>query len=118
MSDGIAASIEASFQQALALHQQGRLDAAQSLYQEVLQRQPQHFHALHLLGIIALQSNRAQQAIELFDRALLTQAADKAPQVRRSDDPPALRSDYAAAHYNRGNALDVLKQYEAALDSY
>ena len=37
--------------QALRLHQAGLLPEARSHYEQVLERQPQHFDALHLLGL-------------------------------------------------------------------
>jgi len=57
-------------QQALALHQQGEFVAAERLYQHVLQRQPQHFDALHLLGVLARQRGQPERALELIGQAL------------------------------------------------
>ena len=49
-------ALQAKCNQAMTLHQQGRLVEAERIYREVLQRQPNHFDALHLLGVIALQT--------------------------------------------------------------
>ena len=43
------------FKQGLALHQQGKLAQAKAIYEQVLAKNPQHFDALHLLGVIAAQ---------------------------------------------------------------
>ena len=57
------------FQQAFALHQQGQADAARALYQRVLELQPNHADALHLLGLIEFEQGRAQSATALIHKA-------------------------------------------------
>ena len=52
-----------SIQQALALHQQGRLDEAEKLYARVLKAQRDNFDALHLLGMLNHQRGKAGVAI-------------------------------------------------------
>ena len=49
---------QSRFGQGLALHRQGDLAAAERIYGEVLDREPQHFDALHMLGVVALQTRR------------------------------------------------------------
>lgn len=61
---------EAALPQAAALHQAGQLQAAQALYQQVLQQQPDHPQALHLLGLAFLQQGDAGHAANLMQRAL------------------------------------------------
>ena len=56
-----AMALQAKLNQGVVLHRQGNLAAAERCYGEVLQRQPNHFDALHLLGVIAL-SNTANEA--------------------------------------------------------
>ena len=51
-----AAALQTKFSQAITLHQQGRLMEAESIYREILRQQPEHFDALHLLGVIAIQT--------------------------------------------------------------
>ena len=55
-----AMALQAKFKQGVALHQQGKLADAERIYGEVLQQQPKHFDALHLLGVIALQTRRTR----------------------------------------------------------
>jgi len=50
----VNAELQAKFQQGVALHQQGRLVEAESIYEGVLRQMPAHFDALHLLGVMAL----------------------------------------------------------------
>ncbi|MGA9917329.1 MAG: tetratricopeptide repeat protein [Paraburkholderia sp.] len=91
---------EAAFQQGFALHQQWRLDEAEVLYRRALESQPEHFHALHLLGLAALQKNQVERAVELIGRAA-------------TNNPRS-----AEAHNNLGNALTQLGRFEAAITSY
>jgi tetratricopeptide (TPR) repeat protein len=58
---------------ALGLHQQGRLDEAEALYQQLLAADPGHAEALHMLGVLAHQRGRPPQAVELMTRALALQ---------------------------------------------
>jgi len=129
-----AAGADALFRQAQSLHQQSRLDEAQSLYQQALRHEPRYFPALHLLGVIALQKNQAELAAELIGKALYIEPSSVAAYVnygaaqhelRRFGDAVAsfdraiaLKPDCAEAFYNRGNALRELKENAAAADSY
>ncbi len=88
------------FAQGLALHQQGQVARAKTLYEQVLAIQPRHFNALHLLGLIAAQTKNPAIAADLIGKALEV-------------DP-----DYPFAHYNRGNALLDLQRPDEALINY
>ena len=57
-------------QQALALHNEGKLDAAEALYRELLRDLPGHQAALHLSGLIAHQRGRHREAVTLIEAAL------------------------------------------------
>ena len=120
-------------QQALALHQAGRLQEAEQLYRTMVQAQPDQFDALHMLGVIAYQTGNHRQAAELIGRALaiepnnatahsnlgvaLNNLQQHQAAIESFDQAIALRPDYADAHTNRANALNKLKQYQAALQS-
>ena len=95
-----ATALQASFEQAWALHRQGRLAEAERICREVLRQQPNHFGALHLLGLIALDTRHMERAVELFGRAI------------------ALKPDFAEAYSDRGMALRKLKRFDDALASY
>ena len=62
--DPAAAALQASFEQASTLHRQGRLAEAERICREVLRQQPNHFGALHLLGLIALDTRHMERAVE------------------------------------------------------
>jgi len=131
MTDTLAASL---LQQAVELHQQGRLEPAQALYRQVLELNPRQFDALHLLGVIARQQGDCNAAIELISRALEVDNAQAGAHCNlgvalldagRADEALAsheralaLNPSYALAWSNRGNALRRLARLDEALDSY
>lgn len=88
------------FDNALELHRRGHLAAAHAIYVEILQKEPRNVDCLHLLGVIASQTGRHQQAVDFIDRAI------------------AINPMNATFYSNRGNALQELKHFEAALASY
>ncbi|MBV7536431.1 tetratricopeptide repeat protein [Duganella sp. sic0402] len=131
MTESLAASL---LQQAVELHQQGRLQPAQALYRQVLELNPQQFDALHLLGVIARQQGDAATAIELISRAIAVNDGQAGAHCNlgvalldsgRADEALAsheralaLIPAYALAWSNRGNALRRLARLDEALESY
>jgi predicted O-linked N-acetylglucosamine transferase (SPINDLY family) len=89
-----------SLQQAMAAHQRGDLVEAGRLYKVVLRKIPDHFDALHLLGLVEAQRGRHDKADQLIRHALRVNA--NAPEV----------------HANLGNVQRELGQLDKALDSY
>ena len=130
----VSATLQAKFQQGLALHQHGRFAEAERAYEEVLRQEPRHFDALNLLGVIALQTQRTERAVELITKAIGLNAKVAATHsnlgnalknLKRPADALvsynkaiALKPDYAEAYNNRGNALTDLKRPADALVSY
>jgi tetratricopeptide (TPR) repeat protein len=122
------------FRGAVGHHQAGRLDVAERGYRAALAEDPLHVASLHHLGIIALQTGRARDAIELIGRAagLKPELPDQQYNlgvalqgVGRLDQAAAcyrnaiaLRPDYAAAHMNLGNLLLVQGRLSEAIGSY
>ena len=86
--------------QALAFHRGGRLDEAAALYREVLDNEPAHFGALHLLGVVEAQRSRYAEAARLIEQAIRV-------------DP-----NVAAAHANLGNARHALGAFDEAVASF
>lgn len=58
------------FRQAVLLHQQGHTAEALALYEEILRTDTQHAGALHLSGLIALQTGDAREAADLMRRSV------------------------------------------------
>jgi len=94
-----AHTVKNMLNEAVALHQQNNLDAAEKGYLEVLEVNPQEANALQLFGVINAQRGDLDKAINY-----LQQAIEISPNVD--------------AYYNLGNCLYGLQQYEKALSSY
>jgi len=127
-------TIAAQLQEAVTLHNQGQLQRAQCIYEEILRVDPRHFDALHLLGVIAAASGNLSHAVDLIGRAIQLNPTNPMAHNNRGaalldsglweaalasfDWAIALDGAYAEAHYNRGNALKELERSEEALASY
>lgn len=128
------ADIPALLQRAVALHQQGALELAEPIYRRVLSAQPDHFDALHLLGVIARQRGDSAQAIGLISQAIaidpnhaiahcnlgasLQDQGDSLLALTSYERAITLNPAYAMAFNNRGNALKNLGRHAEALASY
>jgi tetratricopeptide (TPR) repeat protein len=129
-----ASQLPATLHRAVVLHRKGDLARAQALYEEILTVRPRHFDALHLLGVVAMQSDNPQLAVELIAKAIEIHPNSAASHCNRGsalealgqwhaallsyDQAIAIQANHAVAHYNRGNVLHKLKRCEAALASY
>ena len=85
---------------AVALHREGRFPEAERLYAELLEQDGTDFDALHMLGVIAAQTQRTERAVELLQKAI------------------ARRSDIPAAHNNLAMALAEVNRLQEAAASY
>ncbi len=85
---------------AVTLHQSGRLDEARTIYQELLRMNPRDCHALHYLGLIALQQENYANAANLIREAI------------------KLDRRVPAFHCNLGNAYKGLGQIDSAIAAY
>jgi tetratricopeptide (TPR) repeat protein len=119
---------------ARALHQQGMLAEAGMICGSILRLQPNNSDALHLAGIVALQTGRPEQGIELIGKALRLSGRNAAAHsdlgaglraLQRHEEALAsynraiaLRPDYARAYYNRAMVLADLQRHAEALASY
>ena len=122
------------FQQALTFHQQGQLDEAKTLYESVLKKQPKHFDALHMLGVLAYQTRKLDRAATLIAKAIAIDPDDARARnnygnvlqdLQRFDEALvqynkaiALDPNYPEAHNNRADLLQARGQWEASLLSY
>jgi predicted O-linked N-acetylglucosamine transferase (SPINDLY family) len=125
---------EALMQNALVLRRAGRLAEAADIYARVLQNEPQHFEALHALGILRYQGGQLTEAERLigeavklrpgaadalYNRACLLQKLNRAEEALRSFDAAlAVKPGYVEALTNRGTLFMSLKRYEAALADF
>jgi tetratricopeptide (TPR) repeat protein len=128
-----SASTSTTLQRAQALHRQGEMRRAQLLYDQVLARDARNFHALHLSGVLAVQTGRPLQALQFLERAIdidpvsaqahfnkgsaLREIGRPEAALSAYDQAIALRADYAEAHNGRGAVLRLLGRLDDALAS-
>ena len=131
MTDAGAAS---QLQQARRLHQDGKLPEAERLYRLLLKENPDHWDALHLLGVLRCQQGRHGEGCRLFRSALelnpgaavawfhlgLAYGDLKRPEhaLASYGRAIALKPDYLDAWLGRGNALFALCRFEEALADF
>jgi Flp pilus assembly protein TadD len=94
------ASLLQTLESALEHHNAGELPEARSLYQRVLQLDPNQPAALHLLGVLAHQLGDHTVAENLITKAI------------------ALQPGYAEAHCNLGNTIGDLGRLDEAVACY
>ncbi len=87
-------------QLAIQLHQAGRLRKAESIYHQVLQVQPNHADALHLLGLANHQLGKHEPASTLIKKAI------------------SLNSLAAHFHNNLGEVCRAMNRLDEAQDCY
>ncbi len=118
------------FRQGLALHQAGRLAEAAACYRRVLEREPGHADAMHLLGLVAFQSKNYPEAEQYVRGAIRLKEAVAdfhfnlglilAEQLRHEEAEKALRRAVelaphdAGALNNLGNTLLALGKHDEA----
>lgn len=122
------------FFQALALHEQGRLDQAERLYQEALTLAPDRPSIMSNLATAYVQSGKYEDAKVLCERLLQIEPEDEAALValagaflglERLDEALAccdraltVNPDSAHAHNNKGSILRELDRAHEALKSF
>lgn len=129
-----ALSLRQALEAGLARQQAGDFPAAEAIYREILEHQPNCADALNLMGAIALARRRAGEAAELFRRA--TDANPRAPAFpsnlgaalaalgRHGEAEAAYRQalaldpELADAEHGLALALEALGRPEAAVEAY
>jgi 2-polyprenyl-3-methyl-5-hydroxy-6-metoxy-1,4-benzoquinol methylase/TPR repeat protein len=95
-----AARIDGLYELAMRRHQTGELREAEELYRAILDGDPRQLDALHFLGLIALQSGRPRDAVDLIGKAI------------------AANDKIAAYHGGIAEAYRVLGEPQAAVEHY
>jgi protein O-GlcNAc transferase len=87
-------------QTAMDHHQRGQNAEAEQIYRGILERIPDQPDALHLMGVLAGQQDRSEDAVELIGRAI------------------AARPNLAPFHCNLGNALVAVGRIDDAIAAF
>lgn len=93
-------SSQSLLQQALQFHQVGALEDAETLYHQLLSKEPQHPDALHLLGQLHHARGEASQALVWLGKAL------------------EANGEIPAFHNSLGTVLQSMGQSQAAFNCY
>lgn len=125
---------QADLQRALSAWQQGRLEDARLICEELLAERPTNADALHLQGLIARQAGDTERAVHLLGRAVELLPNNPAFHIHRGlalqdvgnasaaldcySRAIALKPNSAVAYFNRGNAFQELGQLDAAIADY
>ena len=96
--------IGAELSKAVAFHQNGRLAAAERLYLNVLECEPEQPDALHLLGVLALQKEDHDEAQNMICRA-----------IRIAPGNAFYHNNLGAVYKGRGGLAKALECYETAI---
>jgi tetratricopeptide (TPR) repeat protein len=96
----MADDLRQDIRRARTLHQQGMLAEAGTIYHKILRRKPNDAEVLHLAGVLALQTGRPADGVELIAKAL------------------RLNDSNAAMHCDLGAGLRALRRHAEALASY
>ena len=127
-------SLQQLFATGFEHHTQGRLQAAEQIYRQILAIQPDQPDTIHLLGVIAHQVGNHAAAIELIRRAITLKGTEPAyhnnlgnacAAIGTSDEAITcfrkaieLNPDYVEAHSNLANALKSQGRLDDAVVSY
>lgn len=100
----LTADVRKILQCGLACQSDGLLKDACSCYRHVLTLKPKHFDALHMLGVLAIQSQRPGEAVTLIADA-----------VRQNPHIGAAHRNYALALSTLGRKKEAIDRYERAI---
>ena len=116
------------------LQRSGQLDQAEARYREALRQDPENFHALNLLGVICINTDRAAEAADLITAAVeqdpgdaealanlglaqkdLKQFTEAGASLQRAI---RLNPHNPVTHNNLGNVQAALGDFKAAVEAY
>lgn len=125
---------QSNLTEAIAFHERGQFSQAKAICEQIVATEPNHAEALHLLGVIAYQTNDLQAAVTLISCAIEVNPVNSVfysnrgnalqllnqleAAIENYDQAIAINPNFSEAYFNRGNALQALMQFEAAVESY
>lgn len=104
MSDGNKVLIPTALEAAILLHKAGRLRKAEEIYRRILDLQPKHADAMHLLGVVEHQLGNHLQAINL-----IRHATEILPTVG------LFHNNFGKALFSLGRLDEAIEQFRKAL---
>lgn len=93
-------NITEALQKAIENHQKGDLQQAEDIYKKILIDEPDNFYALHYLGVVNIQRENLDLAIEYIEKAFKVDSSD------------------SHAYYNHAIALQEKGRLDDAITSY
>ncbi len=128
------AALQTLLSQAVQLHQSGFMVQAEALYRQILSTHARHIDALHLLGMLCVQTGRADEGVALIQQAVqlngmvpamhsnlgnaLMAVGRHQEAVAAYNKAIAQQPAFADAHCNKGNALRELQRPAQAIEAY
>lgn len=128
------ATISEALVVAIQHHQAGRRQAAERIYRQILEVDPQQADAVHLLGVMAHETGQHEIAIEYIGRAISLKGTAGVFHVNlgnafnaqgKLDEAVAcyrraleMKPDFGEAHNNLGNALKAQGKLDEAVACY
>jgi predicted TPR repeat methyltransferase len=100
MTETFEATIEQAMARGLELQREGELDAAEEIYQQILEHAPAYADAWHFRGLVAMSRGQHEDALALIKRAI------------------QVAPDYADAYNNLGNVYFLMKRHQEALAAW
>ncbi len=97
-------NIQKKLQEAIQLHQSGAYADAEKLYQRVLKTSPMHPDALHLFGLLLMQSGRPKESIPYLDKA-----------CKANPSIADYHNSLGEAYRNAGQLAEAQRSYQTAL---
>jgi Flp pilus assembly protein TadD len=126
--------IQLMLSEGIIFHKENKINQARTVYNNILKIKKNHPDALHLLGVIELQSKNYLLAINLFNEAILQNPfnsgfynnlgtafkKNKNPKLALFNYNKAIeiKPDYAEAYNNRGLVFSELQNYDLAIKDF
>ena len=98
-------AIALQVQEALQIHQEGRMDEAEAIYRQVLELRPDHPEALHLFGFLFHQRGQNEIAAEWIGKAIVADS-----------NQPLFLSNLGIVLAAMGKRQEAIDCYQKALD--
>ena len=96
----VTVSVEQILKNAIVLQNNGQLDKARAIYEDILKKYPHNFDALHFLGVLYLQLENFNLALDYLNKAI------------------SINPNFADALFHRGLIFKMQAKFDLALDDY